>query len=512
MITQNIVGFTLSAKSNKSIFAFDPTQKKQLSESFSVATADEVDMALQKATSAWRIMRHQDPDHRAIFLEAIADGIENLDEILVNRIMLETAYNQARVLTERRRTVNQLRMFANYIRSTSWLDIVIERAIPGRMPAPKPDLRKINFPIGPVVVFAASNFPLAYSTMGGDAVSALAAGCPVILKAHESHLGTNALVAEVVMTAAMDTGMPDGIFSSLNGDGFETGKHLVIHPLTAAVGFTGSLKGGRALFDLGSQREKPIPVFAEMGSVNPVFLLPEKVTEDIERLSQKLVDSITLTVGQFCTNPGIIVALKNTGTDELIEQMADKLSYIPAATMLNENIAGNFHKGVATVSIENELTIISKQDVINNMQASPVLAKVDANFFLQRPVLHQEVFGPFSLIVLCNDFSQMLEVASSLEGQLTSTIHSGSNESADATKLMNVLIEKAGRIIFNGVPTGVEVCEAMTHGGPYPASTDNRFTAVGHHAIRRWLRPVTLQDCPDELLPTFLKERDSERA
>src|SRR5687768_4570245 len=387
MITQNIIGFTLSAKSNKSIFAFDPANNKQLPETFSVATADEVDSALQKATSAWREMRHQDPELRATFLEAIADGIENLDEVLVNRIMLETAYNQVRVLTERRRTVNQLRMFADYIRTESWQDIVIERAIPGRMPAPKPDLRKINFPIGPVIVFAASNFPLAYSTRGGDAVSALAAGCPVIVKEHESHLGTDALVAEVVMTAAIDTGMPDGIFSSLNGDGYETGKLLVTHPLTGAVGFTGSLKGGRALFDLGCKREKPIPVFAEMGSVNPVFLLSEKVADDTEKLSQKLVDSITLTVGQFCTNPGIIVAINNKDTHALIERITEKLSHIPAATMLSENIAGNFHKGVATVSLEKDLTIVSKQDVVNNMQASPVLAKVDADIFLQRPIL-----------------------------------------------------------------------------------------------------------------------------
>ena len=511
MITQNIIGFNLSAKSNKTIYAFDPANMKHLPEAFAVATEEELDLALQKAIFAWRIMRHQNPDHRATFLEAIADGIESLDEILINRIMVETAYNQARVLTERRRTVNQLRMFANYIRSGTWHDIVIERAIPGRMPAPKPDLRKVNMPIGPVIVFAASNFPLAYSTMGGDSVSALAAGCPVIIKAHESHLGTNALVAEVVMTAARETGMPDGIFSSLNGDGFETGKQLVTHPLTAAIGFTGSLKGGRALFDLGSQREKPIPVFAEMGSVNPVFLLPEKVADDAENLSQKLVDSITLTAGQFCTNPGIIVAINNTETHDLIERMVEKLSHIPAATMLSENIAENFQKGVATISIEKDLTIVRQQNVANGMQAYPVLAKVIADTFLQRAILHQEIFGPYSLLVVCNNFSQMLEVAASMEGQLTSTIHSASNESADASKLMDILVEKAGRIIFNGVPTGVEVCEAMTHGGPYPASTDSRFTAVGHHAIRRWLRPVTFQDCPDELLPLILKDREAVR-
>ncbi len=506
MITQNIVGYDLSGLSDKEIFAFDPAQKVNLPERFKPATTSEIELALQKAQSAWRIFRSMEVVRRAEFLNAIADGIEALDDKLVNRMMLETAYPQARVLVERRRTCAQLRMFAETITERKWFDVVIDRAIPGRMPSPRPDLRKINMAIGPVIVFAASNFPLAYSTAGGDTTSALAAGCPVIVKAHDSHLGTNALVAEVIMNAAKNTGMPDGVFSSLNGDGIATGKALVIHPLTAAIGFTGSLQGGRALFDLGNQRKNPIPVFAEMGSVNPVFILPGKLKSDITALVKTLVDSITMTVGQFCTNPGILIALQNDDTIQLISKLSTSLSEIPATTMLNENIAGNFHRGVSAMTIVSGVSIVSEQPPGEHHKASPVLATVDATTFLQKPELHHEVFGPFSLVVLCNNFDQMTEVAHALEGQLTSTIHLIDEENEQGCELLNILVEKAGRIIFNGVPTGVEVAAAMTHGGPYPASTDSRFTAVGHDAIRRWIRPVTFQDCPETLLPKELRE------
>ena len=506
MLFQNIIGYTLSAQSTKQIFAFDPAKMEQLPEVFFPATAAEVDMALEKAVSAWRIFRKMDPQRRAEFLIAIAEGLENLGDTLVSRMMLETAYPEARVLVERRRTVEQLRMFARYIVSDDWKNIVIEHAIPGRIPAPRPDLRKFNLAIGPVVVFAASNFPLAYSTIGGDSTSALAAGCPVIVKAHESHLGTNALVAEVIMEAARKTEMPDGVFSSLNGDGFETGKQLVLHPLTAAVGFTGSLSGGRSLFDLGNQREKPIPVFAEMGSVNPIFLLPGKVREDINVLTNKLVDSMTLTVGQFCTNPGIIVAMDNDDTKQLIELLAKALKNIPAATMLNENIAGNFYKGIAAVKNEYDVKFVRDPMLPQGQSAAPYLATVKADVFLKKPLLHQEIFGPYSLIVLTDNTDQLMQVGHAMEGQLTSTIHATEEEYELAKELLEILVEKAGRIVFNGVPTGVEVCAAMTHGGPYPASTDVRFTAVGHHAIRRWLRPVTYQNFPEDLLPDDLKD------
>lgn len=501
MILQNIIGYELSSDSSKTIRAFDPKNIAPLGEEFVVATEAEVDKALQKAIQAWRMYRMMNDEHRAEFLNAIADGLENLEDELVQRAMLETGYSEARVLTERRRTISQIRMFADYIIHANWRNVVVDHAIPGRMPSPKPELRKMYMAIGPVVVFTASNFPLAYSTIGGDSISALAAGCPVIVKAHESHLGTNALVAEVIVNAAKETGMPDGVFSSLNGDGMETGKQLVLHPNTAAVGFTGSLKGGRALFDLGCQRPKPIPVFAEMGSVNPVFLFPEKVNKDRAEMVQKLVQSMTLTVGQFCTNPGILVAIKSDETASLVREVTKELEKIPHAVMLNKNIAQNFHRGVDKVSAESTVDIVKKGSALKGMYADPVFATVDAGRFIANPNLHEEVFGPFSLLVLCEDHDQMLEVARSLEGQLTSTIHADEEEHQQALKLLETLIEKAGRIIFNGVPTGVEVCEAMTHGGPYPASTDPRFTAVGHHAILRWLRPITFQDFPADLLP-----------
>ncbi|MEO6132873.1 MAG: aldehyde dehydrogenase (NADP(+)) [Saprospiraceae bacterium] len=502
MITENIIGYELSSLSSKQIFAFDPGSGEPLPEAFSPATGEEVDMALEKAIVSWRIYRHIDSVQKTLFLSAIADGIENLGDTLVKRIMQETGYTQARVLVERKRTCAQIRMYADIGSKNTWKEITNDEAQPQRAPSPRPDLLKMNVAIGPVIVFAASNFPLAYSTAGGDTISALAAGCPVIVKAHESHLGTNALVAEVIMHAAKATGMPDGVFSSLNGNRIETGQQLVMHPLTAAVGFTGSLKGGRALFDLGNQREKPIPVFAEMGSVNPVFLLPEKVTADAKKISSMLVDSITNSAGQFCTKPGILVAIWNEATRELSEFMMEALAKIPSSTMLNENITQNFERGLDLVKAVPKVTLMDIQLSPVEKKIHPVLATVDADIYLAHPQLHQEIFGPYSLMVLCRDLSQMKEVANSLEGQLTATIHATENEMDMARELTEILIEKAGRIIFNGVPTGVEVMESMTHGGPYPATTDSRFTAVGYHAIRRWLRPVTFQNFPNALIPS----------
>lgn len=505
MITQNIIGYELSAVSGKQIFAVDAATLQNLPEEFTPATLEEVDRAMQKAKTAWRIFRKTDTEQRAQFLSTIADGIESISDTLVPRMMHETAYPESRVLVELRRTVAQLRMFADYIMADEWRGIVHDPALPDRKPTPRPDLRKMNIAIGPVVVFAASNFPLAYSTIGGDAASAFAAGCPVIVKAHESHLGTNALVAEVIMNAARVTGMPDGVFSSLIGDGYETGKALVEHEHTAAVGFTGSLAGGRALFDIANKRKNPIPVFAEMGSVNPVFLLPGRVEEDLEYLPKKLADSMSLTVGQFCTNPGVIVALRNDLTDNLISATAQQLSLVNGATMLNQNILQNYQKGLDVVTNNEKVKIITTSAQEDPLKVKPVLATVDATDFIQDPSLHHELFGPYSIVVVCNSFDEMMMVANTIEGQLTATIHASENDFQDVSQLTEVLQEKAGRIICNGVPTGVEVCEAMTHGGPYPASTDSRFTAVGHHGIKRWLRPVTFQDFPTELLPDDLR-------
>jgi len=348
---------------------------------------------------------------------------------------------------------------------------------------------------------------LAYSTMGGDAVSALAVGCPVMIKAHESHLCTNALVAEVVMKAALSTQMPDGVFSSLNGDGLETGKQLVLHPNTAAVGFTGSFKGGKALFDLGMTREKPIPVFAEMGSVNPIFLLPNVLKGNRDELVTKLVSSMTMTAGQFCTKPGILVVQQSDNTDIFIKDLKTALEKIEAVPLLNKSIAANFHRGINEIQQDPKVTLVSNDNTASQ-KASPVLATVDSDQFIQNPKLHFEIFGPYALVVICKDSKDFLRIGGIIEGQLTASIFFESNEIEQVRLLMEVLVEKAGRIICNGVPTGVEVCAAMTHGGPFPASTDYRFTAVGHYSIRRWLRPVTFQNATPLVLPGVMQFRE----
>jgi NADP-dependent aldehyde dehydrogenase len=494
MITQNILGYQLSGTSGKFIYGADPGTMTTLPEAFETATVEETNLAVEKAFEAWRIYRKVPGTQKAAFLNEIANGIEGLGQVLVSRVMQETAYPEARVLVERNRTCAQLRMFAEVAHSGAWKDITVDPALPERAPAPRPELRKLMMPLGPVVVFGASNFPLAYSTAGGDVSSALAVGCPVIVKAHDSHLGTNALVAEVIMDAARKTGMPDGVFSSLNGNGLQTGMQLVQHPLTAAVGFTGSLKGGRALFDLGQQRPRPIPVFAEMGSVNPVFLLPAKIKEDAKSLASQLVNSMTMSAGQFCTKPGILVALHDHHTGQLTEELKSELEKIPEATLLNQGIFKSFHHGVATIREDEGVIIVHDFHTSGDLRTSPVLATVPAQLFLARPGLHHEIFGPYSIMVLCEDLHQMHKVASALEGQLTATIHATGEEQAETIALVDILAEKAGRIILNGVPTGVEVCSAMTHGGPYPASTDSRYSAVGQHAVRRWVRPVTLQN------------------
>jgi len=507
MITQNIIGFELSASSERRIYSFNPTTQQQIEHGFAVATPEEVNLAMDKAFKAWRIFRNTPGKQKAKFLRTIADGIESLGELLIQTITAETAYPEARIMTERNRTCAQLRMFADLTETENWREITIDEALPDRQPLPRPELRRMMMPIGPVVVFGASNFPLAYSTMGGDAVSALAVGCPVIIKAHESHLCTNALVAEVVMKAAQSTNMPDGVFSSLNGDGMETGKQLVLHPITAAVGFTGSFRGGKALFDLGATRQNPIPVFAEMGSVNPIFILPNtlKVSRDV--LVTKLITSMTMTAGQFCTKPGILVLMKSDDANLLIEELKTRLEKIQSVPLLNKSIASNFYRGINELQQDGEVTIKSNENV-EGQKASPVLAVVEAAHFIQNAKLHTEIFGPYSLIVTCSNSNEFLRIGEIIEGQLTASIFFQPDEVGEVEPLREVLMEKAGRIIFNGVPTGVEVCAAMTHGGPFPASTDYRFTAVGHYSIRRWLRPVTFQNAEEIVLPHAMRTRN----
>jgi 2,5-dioxopentanoate dehydrogenase len=470
------------------------------------ATISEVNSALQESQIAFLSYKNFSGKKKAGFLRAIADEIEALGQQLVSTAMSETNLAEARIVNERGRTTNHCRMFANLVEEGSWVNARIDTAIPDRAPAPKADIRKMLVPIGTVVVFGAANFPLAYSTAGGDTISALAAGCPVIVKAHPAHAQTSDLVASAIFKAIEKTGMPKGVFQHVHG-GFETGQALVKHPFTKAVGFTGSLAGGKALFDLANQRPQPIPVFAEMSSINPVILLPDTLQKEAEKTAEKLAASITLGVGQFCTNPGLIIAVEGNGLDRFIKTLSLEFQKAMPGTMLHQGIADNYSKRLAQALTQKGVQVEGQSLTAGNAaQGRPLVASVAANDFMKNPALAEEVFGPYSLIVRCKSNDELNSVINHSQGQLTCTVIGDEVELAKHASLFNVLVEKAGRLVINGVPTGVEVCPSMQHGGPYPATTDSRFTAVGTDAIKRFVRPVSFQNFPDSLLPNELKE------
>jgi alpha-ketoglutaric semialdehyde dehydrogenase len=470
------------------------------------ATSQEVDSALKEAYVAFLSVKNFNGKKRGAFLRAIADEIDSLGQSLVTTVTRETALPEARVISERARTTGHMRMFASLIEEGSWVDARIDTAAPDRTPAPKPDLRKMLVPIGPVVVFGSANFPLAYSTAGGDTASALAAGCPVIVKAHPAHADTSELVAGAIQKAALKTGMPRGTFQHLHDSGFNVGKALVQHPLTKAVGFTGSFAGGKALFDLANQRTEPIPVFAEMSSINPVILLPETLARQVDQTAEKLAASITLNVGQFCTDPGLIISLENEGLERFIHALGERIKKVAPGTMLHKGIAENYNRKLKEMLERHAVHAESQSEGESGaLQGKSLIASTSAPEFLKNPALAEEVFGPFSLIVKCKDILEMNAVVNHLHGQLTATVIGDESELKNYTSLFNTLKEKAGRLIVNGVPTGVEVCVAMQHGGPFPATTDSRFTAVGTDAIKRFARPVAFQNFPDSLLPDELK-------
>ena len=440
------------------------------------------------------------------FLNAIADEILALDELLIETYCSETGLPEGRAMGERGRTVGQLRSFADLVREGSWVEASIDTAIPDRTPIPKPDLRKMLIPLGPVVVFGASNFPLAYSTAGGDTAAALAAGCPVIVKSHPMHAGTGELVASAIIKAAKNTNMPNGVFSNLNSSGIEVGVDLVKHPGVKAVGFTGSITGGRALFDLASRRDEPIPVFAEMGSVNPVVIMPDAVRKRGGDLANTYAGSITLGTGQFCTNPGLLLGIKSESLTEFIEKLSDAIVKIEPSCMLHPDIIGAYEGKRNRAVSQSGLQVVA--DYTSDVQANharQTVTTVEGKTFLENPTLHQEVFGPYSMVVQCEDMDQLVHIISQLEGQLTGTIIAEESELEDYPNVVSALQDRVGRLIFDGVPTGVEVCPSMHHGGPYPSSTDSRFTAVGIHAIKRWVRPISFQNWPDSQLPDELK-------
>lgn len=509
-IGHNYIGFTESAKGSKTLKLFSTVKQDFLPEDFSVATDDEIDAATLKAAAAFDIYKKISAARKADFLDAIATEIGNIGDVLIQRAMLETGLTEARLTGERARTMNQLKMFSSLLREGSWVEAVIDPALPDRKPLPRSDLRKMLLPIGPVVVFGASNFPFAFSTAGGDTASALAAGCPVIVKAHSSHLGTNELVAAAVIKAAKETGMPDGVFSFLIGEGGRLGQALAKNPSVKAIGFTGSYKAGMALYKTAtSDREVPIPVYAEMSSINPVLVLPGKLDSGIDAIAAQLSASITLGVGQFCTNPGLVFTLDHPSTDAFVSKLAEQLAAVPGATMLNQVICKSYYAAREKISKEKGVSsVLIGEDTSKSFKGSPALLQVSADDFIKNSELQDEIFGPASLVIKCKDQSQLQEALHSLHGQLTATVYGNPNDIQTYQNCIDILIEKCGRLIYNGVPTGVEVCHAMIHGGPFPATTDQRTTSVGAEAIKRFVRPVCFQDCPDEFLPDALKHNN----
>jgi 2,5-dioxopentanoate dehydrogenase len=430
----------------------------------------------------------------AEFLERIGDMIMAAGEKLISTCAEETALSVDRLVGERARAVNQLKMFAERVREGSWIDARIDTPLPDRKPIPKPDLRRMLMPVGPVAVFGASNFPLAFSVAGGDTASALAAGCAVVVKPHPGHPRTSALVASAVLNAAQECRMPEGVFAMIEETSVEIGLELVRHPLIRAVGFTGSIRAGRALFDAANSRPEPIPVFAEMGSLNPLFVLPGALQKRWEPIATGLAGSVSLGTGQFCTKPGLVITQQSSISGQFASRLGEELSKVSKGRMLNDATSKRFEESLAKA-----------KDFIR-AEGGAYLLVTEAKKFGEEPALHEEIFGPATLLVQCENTDELLDLAGKLDGQLTATVHAEPEDEALSGRLLRVLQEKAGRIVWNGYPTGVEVSPSMHHGGPYPATTDSRFTSVGTAAIQRFARPVCYQGLPQELLPVELQD------
>jgi NADP-dependent aldehyde dehydrogenase len=468
------------------------------------ATPADIDRAAILADRCLESYAALPPSQIGALLDRIAAEIEELGDELIQRAVQETALSAERLAGERARTTAQLRMFAGLVREGSWRDVRIDLALPDRKPARRPDLRRTLIPIGPAAIWAASNFPLAFSVAGGDTASALAAGCPVIVKAHPGHPGTSELTAKAVAKAIAALGLPPGIFSVLHGASPEVSLALVRHPKIAAGAFTGSLRAGRALFDAAARRPVPIPFFAEMGSLNPVFLLEGALSERGDTIADGLSQSVNLGVGQFCTCPGLVAAVESHALERFAAGLRDRFRGGAPGVMLTPAIAHSYREAVERIeSIPGVRTWTSRP--AGSMETWPVLFEAVAATVLEHEELRHEVFGPATVLVRCWSAAEMLELARQLEGSLTATIHGTAQDLRENRPLVSLLTRKAGRLVFNGYPTGVEVCAAMHHGGPYPATTDPRFTSVGAAAIRRFCRPVCFQDFPPEFLPAELQ-------
>ena len=492
----------------KPLRAFNPATGSDIAEPvFGSGTVANVHEACELAAKAFDPYRQLPLAVRAEFLERIADGITALGDGLIQRAHEESGLPKARLEGERGRTTGQLKLFAEVVRAGQWLAATLDSPLPERKPLPRSDLRMQKIPLGPVAVFGASNFPLAFSVAGGDTAAALAAGCPVVVKAHRAHLGTSEMVGRVIQRVAQEMDLPEGVFSMIVGAGSSVGEALVAHPAIKAVGFTGSRAGGTSLMRVAAARHEPIPVYAEMSSINPVFLLPGALAARGEAIARGFVDSLVLGAGQFCTNPGLAIAVDSDALKDFVATASAALAARPAQTMLTAGIHAAYEDGEGKLAGTQGVEAVAHGAAPTGpTQARAALFVTDARTFLSTPALEDEVFGPASTIVRCKNEQELLEVAEHFAGQLTATLQMSGDDLPAARKLVPVLERKAGRILINGFPTGVEVSHAMVHGGPFPATSDSRVTSVGTTSIERFLRPVCYQDFPADLLPEALAD------
>ncbi len=508
LLGTSLIAGKFTTPGTPSFHAHSPLQNAPVEPAFFEATPADVDAALTQAEAARAALLEAGQTGRAALLERIAEEILALGDALLQRAHLETGLPLDRLTGERGRTVGQLRLFAALLREGSWCDARIDTALPERQPLPRPDLRRVLRPLGNVVVFGASNFPLAFSVAGGDTASALAAGCPVVVKGHPAHPGTSELAATAIARAVEACALPAGVFALLQGRSNTLGEALVRHPLTSAVGFTGSLRGGRALLDAAASRPVPIPVFAEMGSLNPIFVLPGALRERGAQIAEGLKTSITAGCGQFCTKPGLVFGPGGEAFSAFRAALQSAMESVAPGTMLHAGISESYAKGAQKTRELHGVSVLAesaREADAALTQGRPAVFGVSSETFRAQPSLHEELFGPSSVLVEARDLADLLQIARSLDGQLTATVHAAESDLVEAAPLLRELEQKAGRLILNGFPTGVEVSPAMNHGGPYPASTDSRFTAVGTAAIQRWARPVCFQNFPDALLPDELR-------
>ncbi|HET6999867.1 MAG TPA: aldehyde dehydrogenase (NADP(+)) [Puia sp.] len=498
VLPSQIIGYRHVQSKGEIFYGFNPGSGKPLSPEFREASLSEINESAVLANRAFALYRKTSALQRSLLLETIAGNIEALGDDLLKIINEETALPLTRLTGERSRTTGQLRLFAQLLREGNWNKEIVDEPLPDRKPVVRPGMIQIQVPIGVVAVFGASNFPLAFSVAGGDTAAALAAGCPVVFKAHPAHPATCQLIGEAIAKAAKETGMPDGTFSMLHGRSNEVGGTLVTHPLIKAVAFTGSFKGGKALYDLAVKRPEPIPVYAEMGSVNPVFFLPEAVRQGGESLALQFGQSVTLGSGQFCTNPGFCILINNEESKQFIQRLTDGLAATAVHPMLTKGIADAYKSGLQR---QYNMSGDPIPAITAETEIRPGINTITAKSLMKNPDFFEEVFGPSTVAVLSDNYDEMFRLAEVMPGQLTGTIQAAENDYPIAQELIELLTQKVGRVIMNGFPTGVEVCHAMVHGGPYPATTDSRVTSVGTTSIYRFTRPVCYQNIPQSLLP-----------